>query len=671
MSPSGREFRIYGDNILECERALNFMAKSLAGPAARVAWIPSPLYTPHYRVLDGKRPLFEAQLFPGYGRWAYDVQEHFRQLGAPLREATDAVVVRLDPADGQARPVPILALEFCGALPAGNNAWQRCGRALACAYARVPYLYFAELGGVELDAERNVKAARVPNPLVPFAYLSLGQESGSLVVPVFTPSPSITAEVARRFLGCFGETEAQQVVRDLLTEAEDPNPAIGALQQKAARTTQVLAEMRRRHDTLQGAEWVELARHESGTEKVKWLLRKGMEWRKKIGLKQRTTTLPSLLAAAVRAGAVAAGSRDIPICLIGPEGRTRFAEFVAQLYPGKVARPFLDWLGGQKVPLVIVWVAGFKPQGEDSRPDRGLVPLARMLFGTEGVQYLTVVYGPAKVGMWRLFATNMQRLARINGLWEAIVGLSDAILVDSATAGHLPTVGFLVPKTPPEAMKKEGPLLSPTDRPRFGEHDVDTVLHMIFRDAVRLGVFEGMCNPPGGDWSGISVQSSADSEIFKWTSLPRVSGEDSKRPDHIIFFYGPPLAALVLESKEAGASLESGIGPKLARYLQDLVAVVPNVSRAVGAQAWGPYTGSAIPQIHTIISGAAVRYSDVGEMRRILQRGKVEVVLAVEFPADEERVTLHVVALPAAAWVGLKLQELAERFGGRIEVQVH
>src|SRR5690348_8533963 len=123
--PKLEDYHIYGDNILECERALNLMANAIADNSAAVTWVDSPLYVPKFIITKNGKPLFNAQLFPGYGRWPYSLQEHFRALGSPLREATDAVIVRLDCKEGKCFTAhPLLAFEFCGALPAGNQAWQ-------------------------------------------------------------------------------------------------------------------------------------------------------------------------------------------------------------------------------------------------------------------------------------------------------------------------------------------------------------------------------------------------------------------------------------------------------------------------------------------------------------------------------------------------------------------
>jgi len=166
--PSGStSLRIHGDNILECERALWLIANSFS---AAVHAIVSPPHLPMYQILQNGELLFTVQLFPGYGRWDVNFQEELESYGAPLREASDALVTRIS-ADERVEEL-VLALEFCSALPAGNNAWQRNGRALAWAAVGVPYLYFAETGGVELGHDRSVKAPRFPNPIVPFSYLT-------------------------------------------------------------------------------------------------------------------------------------------------------------------------------------------------------------------------------------------------------------------------------------------------------------------------------------------------------------------------------------------------------------------------------------------------------------------------------------------------------------------
>lgn len=89
-----------------------------------------------------------------------------------------------------------------------------------------------------------------------------------------------------------------------------------------------------------------------------------------------------------------------------------------------------------------------------------------------------------------------------------------------------------------------------------------------------------MCNPPGGDWSGLSVL--VDDYEVRWLSLPRVSEEvNGKRPDHVLQLFGvfdkPVL--LSIESKERSFDLEQDVGNELVNYVYNLMEYIPNVER--------------------------------------------------------------------------------------------
>ena len=264
----------------------------------------------------------------------------------------------------------------------------------------------------------------------------------------------------------------------------------------------------------------------------------------------------------------------------------------------------------------------------------------------------------------------MWALAKVNGLWEAIVSLSDAILIDSPTATSLPTLAFF-PSTPPSASIQLPRLKDASDFPLWSEHDVDSALHTLFSNAAGDCVFEAMCNPPGGDWSGVSFQAALNTDVARWTSLPRVTAEDAKRPDHVVIFQGPPLVVLSIESKELPGSVEAGIGPRLVNYMSALYAVPPNIVRGVAERAWRPYAGRTPAAGVRFVSGAAAIYTTLSDMQAVLARGQVDLVLALQFLPGEERTLLHLLCRPVLAWLPSKLRELAKRFAGRLEVQVH
>lgn len=655
------KLRIHGDNILECENALKLLASSVGAVSIKLS--SGPAYAPVFEFTSKTEETFEVKLFPGYGRWKFPLAEYIASLGGRLREAPDAVVTQLVTTEGKDYEKPIIAVEFSGALPAGNNAWQRTGRALALAYAGIPYLYFAELGGQELSAERIIKAARFPNPLVPFAYAALGAASNAISLPVYLPSPSSDGGIIEVFKDCFGTQESVELVKSILL-SEDVTESKTKIEQKVLNVLKVLSEQRKRKDILSADEWKDLYSHKTGIDKAQWLIKKAMPWNKKVGLKGLPETFSKLLKAAVSNGAVAIGSKDMPICLVPAENRKQLAASIKGIYGSKVSREFIQWLSDATSPLLLVWVAGFKPRGDDSRPDRGLVPLARMVFGIENVDLLTVVYGPATSSTWKALETDMNKLAASNGLWEAIVNLSNGILVDSKTSTDLKQAGFLVAN---EDKKFEQRLLpAASEEPIFGEHDVDSVLHLLFSRGLKLGVYESLCNPPGGDWSGINVLEPGPNLEMRWTSLPRVSGADSKRPDHIIEFL-KERTLLSIESKESPNKLEESIGPRLIKYVKDLTTKPPTAVRDFGSEGWAQYgAGKLEPFDH--FSGGAFRYVDDKSLTDALKTGKVDFAFGVEF-SKEGLVTIYVAASSKAKALLPKLQSLAENLKGLISVQ--
>ena len=229
---------------------------------------------------------------------------------------------------------------------------------------------------------------------------------------------------------------------------------------------------------------------------------------------------------------------------------------------------------------------GFKPRGDDARPDRGLVPFVRMLTGKEA-SILTFVYGPAPKESWKLFETNPRKLASINGLWEAIFSASDAVLVDSATSKR--KLNILKDEFYNKDFKPINKNIIVLPNPaKIGENDVDTILHTFLTQNKSLKIFEGMCNPPGGDWSGISILEQKNDIEYRWLSLPRVSQTDAKRPDHVFQFLGLTSKPILLsvESKENSTELESEIGIRLNRYLYDLLKTPANAERKSNSEKW-------------------------------------------------------------------------------------
>ena len=136
--------RIHGDNIVECERTLTMLCDAFHKEAILCE---SPIFRPLY-TFNYKGNLYEIELLSGHARWGVDINEELLKNGGVLREGADSYITLIQ---GKNEKV-IIGIEYCSALPAGNNAWQRNGRALSTILSGIPYLYFAEIGGVEMDS---------------------------------------------------------------------------------------------------------------------------------------------------------------------------------------------------------------------------------------------------------------------------------------------------------------------------------------------------------------------------------------------------------------------------------------------------------------------------------------------------------------------------------------
>jgi hypothetical protein len=294
-----------------------------------------------------------------------------------------------------------------------------------------------------------------------------------------------------------------------------------------------------------------------------------------------------------------------------------------------------------------------------------------MLFGDEA-QILSVIYGPAKSAMWKTLRQSPQQLAQQNGLWEAILNLSDAVLADSTTLDDSPLP--LVLKREHRRVKE--PIRFPTATPTgvFSEHDVDSTLHILFARQSDHGVFEGMCNPPGGDWSGLSLLDFQTGTEYRWTSLPRVSGAGGKRPDHMIQFSreGKRSILLAIESKTQSTDLEENVGSRLKVYIRRLIGTDPIAIRPAKRE-WKLWAGGAadLPSDFSLVSGGAFCWRNARDMENALTRGKLDIVFAVEFKSGEQPTLLHIRARADAAALLPNIHELARQLGGRIEIQVH
>lgn len=309
-------------------------------------------------------------------------------------------------------------------------------------------------------------------------------------------------------------------------------------------------------------------------------------------------------------------SKDLPFGIIPADDRPAFAQRLCQLYPCADSK-IIAAISSSNTHLIIAFFKGFKPRGDDNRPDRGLLPLISMLSGSD-VEILTYIYGPMIEANLRLLDANPEKLAEKNGLWQSILALSNYIILDVPVLARKKYDAERVYDT--NLIKNKYASLGtgtslepkpvfPSVPVRYGEDDVDTAIHYLFSHILKKHCFEGMCNPPGGDWSGFSVLDECWEN--RWLSLPRVSDfVNGKRPDHILeifdVFKKPTL--LSIESKEKSVDLEADVGTKLVTYISKIMNFVPSAKRKISPCVDEWQRGDSKVNFHDFITISAAAY---------------------------------------------------------------
>lgn len=572
---------------------------------------------------------FHVTLYPAFGRWQQDLQMYLHNVGGVLRESADAILTRFSD-DTES---PILAIEFCSALPAGNQAWQRSGRAYSMAKAGIPYLFITELGGFELSVDRKKKATRLPNPAVPYSYSAYSYYSGNPIAVVYGLNPGADEIHKCRYREAICNHTHIALVKAIV-QGEKIDGYLNEIHKKGMKFI-VTAAGTSRGNNLNAFQWkkVDQRLHEGCNSNV-IIDESDFHWKKTITIPIKDTVKRILTE--VEKIAVSVASHNLPFCVIKREDFHRFHDILIGAYgqlPSFIQNTFE--VGDS---LAVCWINGFKPHGEDARPDRGLLPFLRMLVGDD-IRVLTLVYGPAPVAMTEDLAHYPKKLADSNGLWEAILKLSDAIICDSCRAHshvvfqqgmmdsvrHTHRIQVSMPVTPPFPLLKH-----------IGEDDVDTAVNILFGYLLADSCFVSMCNPPGGDWSGVSLLCGSDE--YRWLSLPRVSQSGSKRPDHIVQMAGEYL--LIIESKDTFAHLERGIGPRLIQYCAELFSSAPSCKRLQGCESWTDMIdGFMMPELH-YISGCAFIKKKESDLSQVLQQSQTDMAFLFSFDPNETLVEI-------------------------------
>ena len=640
-------FRIHGDNIVECERITNIIISALEHPI-----IQTHLLTPSTPIVTIQAAFeqcaieWKLELLPGFNkntkiRWERNIFEPLCDAGSYLDETPDAIVTHID-LDGHERI--LLGIEFCSALQAGNQAWQRSGRAFSTGRTGCPYLYIVDFVKYELQKQtRTRKILRFPNAAVPFSYISYSRSTGNFIAQLYVKSEEFDRTkdpaIADFDEDDFGRDDLGRYIVKLMCGL-DTSLEETTILQKNMNVVEFLARRpnNKADSNFTAEEWKALYETPESDVVEQSLSTRRFIFHKSIASKSHHGASADFVSL-VDELSVGLASKDLPFGIIPRQDRIKFTNQFMRLYPS-TAPEILTKMARTDKHLIVSIYKGFKPKGDDNRPDRGLLPFVSMLYPLD-VDVLSFIYGPLLDTSLRLLDNNQKTLARKNGLWRAILALSDFVVIDAPVLGGSTTDAtrvFYTAETKREYAEKGAdqeiaPRHAFSPYPiNIGEDDVDTGIHYFFAHLLYQHCFEGMCNPPGGDWSGFSV---IDGQYEnRWLSLPRVSDTiNGKRPDHILELFGVfdrPLL-LSIESKERSAALEPDVGNKLVEYIRSLMGFIPSAKRKLypetGSWQWGD-TFVNFTAYETI--SAAAYLKQYAEPSHIVFQKKCELLFVME-----------------------------------------
>lgn len=586
-------FRIHGDNIVECERIANIIIDTL-----KPKTINNKLLTPSTMAIELQTFFCNASLdwclilLPGFNknnkcRWEANIFDALREAGSYFDETPDAIITKIND-DGT--ETIILGIEFCSALQAGNQAWQRSARAFSTGRTGCPYIYIVDFVKYELNNDtRERKNLRFPNAAVPYSYVNYSKNTGNFVAQLYLKSEEFDQNKDKSLSGFsendFGTKILGEYIVKLLMNIDTASEEKEILQ----KNMNIVSFLARKADSASNfteIEWQDVYNLKNNDIVDYSVKKRRFNFHKTIAAKSHHGNTEEFVSL-VDELSVGLASRDLPFGIIPAELRPDFAKKISLLYPN-ASSDVIKAISNNQKHLLIAIFKGFKPRGDDNRPDRGLLPLASMLSASD-VDTLTFIYGPMIEANLKLLDNDPKSLAARNGLWRSILSLSNFVLLDVPVLSNKKYDAERLYDT--SKIKdyynnlgrgrtvQSKPLFSNTPL-TYGEDDVDTAVHYLFAHILRNFCFEGMCNPPGGDWSGFSILSNGYEN--RWLSLPRVSDAvNGKRPDHIIELFGvfdKPLL-LSVESKEKSCDLEEDVGTKLVTYINKIMSFIPSAKR--------------------------------------------------------------------------------------------
>lgn len=419
------QWAVYGDNILECWRFIQYAAQEYKViPSLDACDVTNPIV--NWESSDLK---LSAQLVPSPDRIPQSVKEELASSGLSLREQPDVVLCSAGKL--------ISTFEFCSALPAGNNAWQRHGRSLSLCINGVSHFHVAKIGGYELDTNRVKKAPRLPNPLVLISYLRMSSglfPGNSYLIPLLHDDCPKELENSLRQFDC------KEEIRDIISKTISGGSTQASIKSVCESSLEIIKEITSassRTSSWNAEEWLDIA--ETACSSAEHLMPKiarsrNIRWSKSAPTNKSTTG--KKLQQYLEENFLSLGSGTIPICFGNREQIQGFIRFLECNYERDVSD--IERLLADACHLVVTCDSGFKPRGDDSRPARGLTPFAKsLIYGDPGTKLLVFLYGPCKLDQWKqIKAGNISLLAKTNGLWESVYTMADGLILDCESHPH-------------------------------------------------------------------------------------------------------------------------------------------------------------------------------------------------------------------------------------------
>lgn len=664
-------YRIHGDNIVECERIVKIIIDKTNANIKNVFTIsPSTIVIELDFKYENITYSWRLELLPGFNkakrhRWKDDIFSSLKDNGSFLDETPDVIITSVKDDIEKI----LCAVEFCSALQAGNQAWQRSGRAFSTGRAGCPYLYVVDFVKYELNPQtRARKALRYPNPIVPFSYVNFSKAINNFVVQIYVRSEEFDKTHDSSLLDFdeenFGENEfATYVIRRMLnlnTESVEQ-----ALIRKSINVMLFLTKYNDNKKSFSKEEWNEILKLDENVidyskKKNKFKFNKTIVTKSQHGNSSRFLKIVSKYSIGIT-------KNDLPFGVIPANKRKSFAKELKKLY-SSCDNTIIDKISTENRDLVLCIMKGFKPKGDDNRPDRGILPLVSMIL-PDKTETMAFIYGPIIEHNYKQLLKEPDVLCKSNGFWKSIVGLCDYVLLDSKIIAKpdydiktLLDTSNIKRKYSKTATNKAlcNSLFSSVPQ-EYHEDDVDTGLHYLFAHIFHEFCHEGMCNPPGGDWSGFSIIS-PDNKEKRWLSLPRESKNISgKRPDHIFQLNGilsKPIL-LIIESKEYSKDLEESVGINLVNYVTKLMSFVPSVERDIQPKVgnWSRSSQKVNWEDYKMISCAAYLKNKAQDDKAIFKNSKCDMLFIMEPKGNGWEIEI----VPSTTKTGIIKQRLIEK----------